>query len=117
MSPAVRPVGNFKDFGCAGATTKPLILLGAAERIRTSDPRITNALLYRLSYRGVHDSGCSVSEMLADCHPSAQSKCFVSACNIAKTDRFRAQRSLEPPTAAPGATVSASGRSAVGESM
>jgi hypothetical protein len=27
--------------------------LGAAERIRTSDPRITNALLYRLSYRGV----------------------------------------------------------------
>jgi hypothetical protein len=25
---------------------------GAAERIRTSDPRITNALLYRLSYRG-----------------------------------------------------------------
>jgi hypothetical protein len=26
---------------------------GAAERIRTSDPRITNALLYRLSYRGV----------------------------------------------------------------
>jgi hypothetical protein len=27
-------------------------LHGAAERIRTSDPRITNALLYRLSYRG-----------------------------------------------------------------
>src|SRR5689334_6830023 len=26
---------------------------GAAERIRTSDPRITNALLYRLSYRGI----------------------------------------------------------------
>jgi hypothetical protein len=26
--------------------------VGAAERIRTSDPRITNALLYRLSYRG-----------------------------------------------------------------
>jgi hypothetical protein len=26
---------------------------GAAERIRTSDPRITNALLCRLSYRGV----------------------------------------------------------------
>src|SRR6516165_5749694 len=28
-------------------------LSGAAERIRTSDPRITNALLYRLSYRGI----------------------------------------------------------------
>ena len=26
---------------------------GAAEGIRTPDPRITNALLYRLSYRGV----------------------------------------------------------------
>jgi len=27
-------------------------LAGAAERIRTFDPRITNAVLYRLSYRG-----------------------------------------------------------------
>jgi hypothetical protein len=26
---------------------------GAAEGIRTPDPRITNALLYQLSYRGV----------------------------------------------------------------
>ena len=26
---------------------------GAAEGIRTPDPRITNALLYRLSYRGL----------------------------------------------------------------
>ena len=26
---------------------------GAAEGIRTPDPRITNAVLYRLSYRGV----------------------------------------------------------------
>ena len=25
---------------------------GAGERIRTADPRITNALLYRLSYTG-----------------------------------------------------------------
>ena len=30
-----------------------LVGTGAAERIRTSDPRITNALLYRLSYRGL----------------------------------------------------------------
>ena len=27
--------------------------IGAAEGIRTPDPRITNAVLYRLSYRGV----------------------------------------------------------------
>jgi hypothetical protein len=26
--------------------------IGAAEGIRTPDPRITNAVLYRLSYRG-----------------------------------------------------------------
>jgi hypothetical protein len=32
---------------------KSIVFIGAAERIRTSDPRITNALLYRLSYRGV----------------------------------------------------------------
>lgn len=30
---------------------------GAAERTRTSDPRITNALLYHLSYRGMPSSG------------------------------------------------------------
>jgi hypothetical protein len=34
-------------------------LSGAAERIRTSDPRITNALLYRLSYRGVSAVGAA----------------------------------------------------------
>ena len=28
-------------------------LCGAAEGIRTPDPRITNALLYQLSYRGI----------------------------------------------------------------
>ena len=35
---------------------------GAAEGIRTPDPRITNAVLYRLSYRGVirrSDIGCA----------------------------------------------------------
>jgi hypothetical protein len=37
-----------------GSTThgKRLIFAGAAEGIRTPDPRITNALLYQLSYRG-----------------------------------------------------------------
>jgi hypothetical protein len=30
---------------------------GAAEGIRTPDPRITNAVLYRLSYRGIKDLG------------------------------------------------------------
>ena len=31
---------------------------GAAEGIRTPDPRITNAVLYQLSYSGI-DAGCS----------------------------------------------------------
>jgi hypothetical protein len=30
---------------------------GAAEGIRTPDPRITNALLYQLSYRGILKAG------------------------------------------------------------
>jgi hypothetical protein len=32
-------------------------LNGAAEGIRTPDPRITNALLYQLSYRGKPKAG------------------------------------------------------------
>jgi hypothetical protein len=31
---------------------RPGMKTGAAEGIRTPDPRITNAVLYRLSYRG-----------------------------------------------------------------
>jgi hypothetical protein len=34
-----------------GAWVTP-VFVGAAEGIRTPDPRITNALLYQLSYRG-----------------------------------------------------------------
>ena len=41
--------GLIDNRNCLGAIKKT----GAAERIRTSDRRITNALLYRLSYRGV----------------------------------------------------------------
>jgi hypothetical protein len=33
-------------------TAEPEAKAGAAEGIRTPDPRITNAVLYRLSYRG-----------------------------------------------------------------
>jgi hypothetical protein len=52
---------------------------GAAEGIRTPDPRITNAVLYRLSYRGYSlrslrflsggDSHSTV--LLPDCYPFA----------------------------------------------
>ena len=38
-----------------------LNLLGAGERTRTSDPRITNALLYQLSYSGI--------DLAIVCHP------------------------------------------------
>lgn len=34
---------------------------GAGERIRTSDLRITNALLYQLSYTGFHIFSCRVT--------------------------------------------------------
>jgi hypothetical protein len=33
------------------------LFIGAAKRIRTPDPRITNALLYQLSYCGVFEAG------------------------------------------------------------
>jgi len=34
-----------------------IIFIGAAKRIRTPDPRITNALLYQLSYCGIFEAG------------------------------------------------------------
>src|ERR671939_339633 len=38
--------------GSTSNRPKFLVFFGAAEGIRTPDPRITNALLYQLSYRG-----------------------------------------------------------------
>jgi hypothetical protein len=35
------------------------IFIGAAKRIRTPDPRITNALLYQLSYCGITCKGAA----------------------------------------------------------
>ena len=63
-SPPPQPAADNERAGCGVTrlfTPKPpytftdrqvAVFIGAAERIRTSDPRITNALLYRLSYRG-----------------------------------------------------------------
>jgi hypothetical protein len=42
---------------CRSGSQKSIRLSGAAEGIRTPDPRITNAVLYRLSYRGIKDLG------------------------------------------------------------
>jgi hypothetical protein len=36
------------------------IFIGAAKRIRTPDPRITNALLYQLSYCGALPKGAGI---------------------------------------------------------
>ena len=59
---------------------------GAAEGIRTPDPRITNAVLYRLSYRGYSlislrflsggDSDSTV--LLPDCYPLGRSSASLS---------------------------------------
>lgn len=43
----------FFSANCRYPTLKLTVIDGAGERIRTSDLRITNALLYRLSYAGV----------------------------------------------------------------
>ena len=59
---------------CLGAIKKT----GAAERIRTSDPRITNALLYRLSYRGISAGRLVIPPLskrkLAFRHPEVRAK-------------------------------------------
>jgi hypothetical protein len=41
-----------RTFGATTTFDGTVVALGAADRIRTYDPRITNAVLYRLSYRG-----------------------------------------------------------------
>ena len=46
-------MANHKDRGLAGANLLTLVLVGAGEKSRTPDLRITNALLYQLSYTGV----------------------------------------------------------------
>ena len=43
---------NRRALGCSENHHKNNNLDGAAEGIRTPDPRITNAMLYQLSYRG-----------------------------------------------------------------
>jgi hypothetical protein len=48
MAPCYK--SDYSDF------SKP-VSTGAAKRIRTPDPRITNALLYQLSYCGVFEAG------------------------------------------------------------
>ena len=68
---------------------------GAAERIRTSDPRITNALLYRLSYRGLslkvlrflYRSGGHCNSLLPDCYRFTPPRCFSNACRNAWSTR------------------------------
>jgi hypothetical protein len=73
-------------------------LSGAAERIRTSDPRITNALLYRLSYRGdsliakdnFSDRTLVAAISLPDCYPFPPARCFSNACRKVSSTRLAA---------------------------
>src|ERR1700733_8458669 len=52
--------------------------VGAAKRIRTPDPRITNALLYQLSYCGVFEAGGILTRSIT------RRKTGISPCNIAQ---------------------------------
>ena len=47
---------------------------GAAEGIRTPDPRITNAVLYQLSYRGINDLAGLVGFFAPFLHPAKESR-------------------------------------------
>src|SRR5688572_17239282 len=46
------PLSPPKNERAAVLPPRPVALLGAGEETRTPDPRITNALLYQLSYTG-----------------------------------------------------------------
>jgi hypothetical protein len=79
---------------------------GAAERIRTSDPRITNALLYRLSYRGVplillnifSLRHCDNLDLLPKCYPFAAPRRLSSACRKASSTRNAASACMPGST-------------------
>ena len=51
---------------------------GAAKRIRTPDPRITNALLYQLSYCGVFEAGGILTRSIT------RRKTGIAPCDIAQ---------------------------------
>jgi hypothetical protein len=56
MAPELEPPGRCSGTRFRGPTLRgsgDYATNGAAEGIRTPDPRITNALLYQLSYRGM----------------------------------------------------------------
>jgi hypothetical protein len=59
--------------GCSPKGVQPVVIIGAGEEIRTPDPRITNALLYQLSYAGfgepasVGEGKVAIKVALRDC--------------------------------------------------
>ena len=55
-----------------------LLIFGAAKRIRTPDPRITNALLYQLSYCGVFEAGGILPRSIT------RRKTGIQSCDIAQ---------------------------------
>jgi hypothetical protein len=57
---------------------------GAAERIRTSDPRITNAVLYRLSYRGLLEFSHVEAGIATGLPPARPDFCSHSVRTLAK---------------------------------
>jgi hypothetical protein len=80
--------------------------VGAAERIRTSDPRITNALLYRLSYRGKVlmllrfglPSSIDNNGLLPDCYPFVPNWRFSNSCRNASSTREAASACIPGST-------------------
>jgi hypothetical protein len=78
---------------------------GAAEGIRTPDPRITNALLYQLSYRGTSlillvifsPGGVEKRGLLPHCYPFATRR-LSSACRNASSTRDAASACIPGST-------------------
>jgi hypothetical protein len=69
-------------------------------------------------------SGCSVPELVADCHPPAQCECFLSACDIfgkqAGSNLSRVSSRQEPlwgPRSAPAVDLNSPDRSSAGRPL
>jgi hypothetical protein len=68
--------------------------IGAGGRIRTADPRITNALLYQLSYTGI---SLEAAYYLA-CEPALPSGGRALPCRVVATSRqYLSDRIPAPP--------------------
>ena len=81
---------------------------GAGERIRTADLRITNALLYQLSYTG---EGSSLGTEPKRAEHDMQIRCGQQGSDLSRSERMAAQQPRRWPSASAAGCIQGVGRS------